>query len=120
MSLVKKFRKNLSATLGYNSRVGFSLAALALVAGCAVGPDYKRPEATTIPASYTGAAASYAGATNGWKVAEPQGQLSKGNWWGIFCDAELNELENQTAAANQQLKIAVARFDETRAQLDAT
>jgi len=89
------------------------LVALALVAGCAVGLDYKRPEATTIPASY-------AGATNGWKVAEPQGQLPKGNWWEIFGDTELNELENQAAAANQQLKIAVARFDEARAQKDAT
>jgi multidrug efflux system outer membrane protein len=46
--------------------------ALAILAGCAVGPDYKRPAATTIPAAY-------AGATNGWKVAQPQGQLSKGN-----------------------------------------
>jgi len=86
---------------------------LALVAGCAVGPDYKRPEATTIPAAY-------AGATNGWKLAEPQGQLPKGQWWEIFGDTELNELENQAATANQQLKIALARFDEARAQMDAT
>jgi len=64
------------------------------------------PKPTTIPASYTGATASYAGATNGWKVAEPQGQLPKSNWWEIFGDAELNELENQAAAANQQLKAA--------------
>jgi multidrug efflux system outer membrane protein len=113
MSLVNNSRKFLSATLRCNSRLGFSLVALALVAGCAVGLDYKRPEATTIPASY-------AGATNGWKVAEPQGQLPKGNWWEIFGDTELNELENQAAAANQQLKIAVARFDEARAQKDAT
>ena len=119
MSLVNHSRTFLSARLGYNSRLGFSFAALAFVAGCAVGPDYKRPEATTIPASYTGATASYAGATNGWKVAEPQGQLPKGNWWEIFGDAELNELENQAATANQQPKIAVARFDEARAQKDA-
>src|SRR5260370_17578098 len=109
MSLVKNSRKVLSAKLGYNSPLGLSLVALALVAGCAVGLDYKRPEATTIPASYVGA-------TNGWKEAEPQGQLPKGNWWEIFGDAELNELENQAAAANQQLKIPVARFDEARAQ----
>ena len=93
--------------------LGISLVALALVAGCAVGPDYKRPEATTIPAAY-------AGATNGWKLAEPQGQLPKGQWWEIFGDTELNELENQAATANQQLKIALARFDEARAQMDAT
>ena len=120
MSLVKNSQTFLSARLRYNSRLGFSLVALALVAGCVVGPDYKRPEATTIPASYTGAPASYAGATNGWKVAEPQGQLPKGNWWEIFGDAELNELENQAATANQQLKAAFARFTEARAVMDAT
>jgi len=106
------FRKTLFSAL--------PLVALALVGGCAVGPDYKRPEATTIPASYTGATASYPGATNGWKVAEPQGQLPKGNWWEIFGDAELNELENQADAANQQLKAAFARFTEARAVMDAT
>ena len=117
---MKNSRTFLSGRQGYNSRLGFSLAALAFVGGCAVGPDYKRPEATTIPASYTGATASYAGAiTNGWKVAEPQGQLPKGDWWEIFGDAELNELENQAAAANQQLKAAFARFTEARAVMDA-
>src|SRR2546425_2911638 len=120
MSLVKNSQPFLSARRGYNSRLGFSLVALVLVAGCAVGPDYKRPEATTIPASYTGATASYAGATNGWKVAEPQAQIPKGNWWEIFGDAELNELESQASAANQQLKIAVARFAEARALMDVT
>jgi len=78
-----------------------------------VGPDYKRPEATTIPAAY-------AGATNGWKVAQPQAQFPKGNWWEIFADPELNALEAQASAANQQLKAAVARFTEARATMDIT
>src|SRR5205807_6607110 len=95
----------------------------ALLAGCAVGPDYKRPQATTIPAAYTGATnvvAADSDVTNGWKVAQPQAQISKGNWWEIFGDSELNELESQASAANQQLKVAVARFAEARAQMDAT
>jgi outer membrane protein, multidrug efflux system len=92
---------------------GLALAALAILAGCAVGPDYKRPEATTIPAVY-------AGATNGWKVAQPQGELPKGNWWEIFGDSELNALETEASAANQQLKAAVMRFAEARATMDAT
>jgi multidrug efflux system outer membrane protein len=97
---------------------GLSLAAMVLLAGCAVGPDYKRPEATTIPAAYS--SATNTGATNGWKIAQPQGQLPKGNWWKIFGDPELNDLEVQAAAANQQLKVAVARFAEARAQMDVT
>jgi len=102
---------------------GTSLATAALVAGCAVGPDYKRPPATTIPAAYTGATnvvATDAGVTNGWKVAEPQAQIPKGNWWEIFGDPELNELESQASAANQQLKVAVARLAEARAQMNIT
>jgi len=45
--LVKTFIKVLGA------RLGLSLTALALIVGCKVGPDYKRPDATTVPAAYT-------------------------------------------------------------------
>ncbi len=104
--------------------LSLSLTALAVVlAGCKVGPDYTRPEATTIPAAYTGATnlvATDAETTNGWKIAEPRAQIPKGNWWEIFGEAELNELENQASAANQQLKVAAARLAEARAQMDAT
>ena len=71
------------------------------LAGCAVGPDYHRPEATAIPATY-------AGATNGWKVAQPQAHLPKGSWWEMFGEGELNRLEVEAAVANQQLKAAIA------------
>ena len=99
------------------------LACLGFLAGCAVGPDYKRPEATTIPSAYAGVAnvgLTNVAATNGWKVAQPQAQIPKGNWWQIFHDPELNELESQASAANQELKVAVARFAEARAQMDVT
>src|SRR6266702_4697558 len=102
---------------------GLFFVALALLTGCAVGPDYKRPEATTIPAAYIGATnvvTTDTEATNGWKVAQPQAQLPKGNWWEVFGDAELNELEGQASVANQQFKIAVARLAEARAQMDVT
>src|SRR5882724_4082617 len=98
-------------------------ACVVLLAGCAVGPDYKRPVATRIPGAYTGATnalTTSVGATNGWKIATPQAQIPKGDWWGIFGDVELNELENQASASNQQLKVAVARLDEARAQMDVT
>src|SRR5476649_2216235 len=82
--------------------------------GCAVGPDYKRPVATaTTPGAY-------AGTTNEWKIAEPQASLPRGNWWEMFGDAELNRLETNAAAANQQLKAAVASFDQARALTDVS
>ena len=90
------------------------ISATMFLGGCiAVGPDYQRPEATRIPAAY-------AGATNGWKVAEPQAHLPKGNWWEIFGDPELNRLEVEAAAANQQLKAAFARLEQARAITDVT
>ena len=85
-----------------------------LVAGCAVGPDYKRPEATAIMPG------AYSGATNEWKVAEPQAGRPKGNWWEMFGDADLNRLEADAVVANQQLKGAIALFDQARALTDVT
>jgi multidrug efflux system outer membrane protein len=87
---------------------------ITFLTGCAVGPDYKRPEATaTMPAAY-------AAVTNGWKVAEPQAHLPKGKWWEVFGDEELNGLEARAATANQELKAAVASFDQARAIADVT
>jgi hypothetical protein len=86
--------------------------ALALLAGCAVGPDYHgSPAVATMPAAY-------AGATNEWKIAKPVADLPKGPWWEILGDAELNRLEAQAAEANQQLQLAVARFAQARASAD--
>src|SRR6185436_17940538 len=41
--------------------------------------------------------------------------VPKGNWWEVFGDAGLNELEAQALNANQELKAAVARVDQARA-----
>lgn len=104
-----------------NAALTILFGVLVLVTGCKVGPDYKRPEATAIPPTYTGATnVVTTDATNVWKVAEPQAQFPKGNWWEIFGDSELNGLEGQALAANQQLKVAVARLVEARAQMNIT
>ena len=83
---------------------------MTLLAGCAVGPDYRQPAATpTVLPAYTG-----------WKIAEPQADRPKGNWWEMFGDPELNRLETEAAAANQKLKAALAGFDLARASADIT
>lgn len=92
--------------------VFLSITGLALmIGGCAVGPDYIRPEATTIPPAY-------AGVSDEWKIAVPQAHLPKGNWWEAFGDPELNDLEDKAARANQDLKAAYARFNQARATVD--
>src|SRR3954462_2954506 len=96
----------------------FVLPAIAVgvvIAGCSVGPDYRRP------AAFAGTNAARAGfsevGTNAtqWKTAEPSAHLPKGAWWQIFADEELNRLENLATAGNQELAAAVARFQQARA-----
>lgn len=85
--------------------------ALVMLYGCALGPDYQRPEATTIPEAY-------AGPSGEWKIAVPQAHLRRGSWWEMFNDPELNRLETEAAAANQDIKAAAARFGQARAFAD--
>src|SRR5271156_2711924 len=74
------------------------------VAGCTIGPDYRKPE-TSSPTAYRFGGES--------KTAPV---LAK-DWWTIFGDPELNQHVEAALAANQDLASAVARFDESRALL---
>ena len=92
--------------------------ALAVIAGCSVGPDYKRPAALKsepVPNAYTVPAAT--NNLGDWKVAQPAAHLPRGAWWEIFDNSELNRLETLAAAENQGLAAAVARLQESRADL---
>ncbi len=110
------FGLRLSAFLrpsGFDLRV-FPFVAL-LLAGCAVGPNYQRPEVTgtnALPASFAGATATNAAA---WKPAQPSAHLPRGSWWEMFGDPELNHLEGLATTNNQQLAAALANFQQARA-----
>ena len=79
--------------------------AAALLAGCAAGPAYHRPEAAA-PAAFKEAA--------GWKAATPAEAAPRGPWWEAFGDPELNDLETRVATANQTLLQAEANYEEAR------
>jgi NodT family efflux transporter outer membrane factor (OMF) lipoprotein len=81
------------------------LAAL-LVPGCAVGPNYHRPA--------TPAAVDYK-EINGWKPSEPADALARGPWWSVFHDPTLDDLERQVDISNENIKAAVAAYDQSRA-----
>jgi NodT family efflux transporter outer membrane factor (OMF) lipoprotein len=87
-----------------------------LIAGCTVGPKYIKP---TVPmtATYKEEAPSSFKESGQWQPAQPGDQISRGNWWEIFGDPELNKLEEQVAGSNQTLKVAEARFREARAAI---
>jgi len=84
-----------------------SIITLAL-AGCAIGPNYKRPT-TDAPAHYK------AEALGSWKEGQPVDHVPKGEWWKIFGDETLNDLERRATGVNQELKAAVARVEQARA-----
>ena len=84
------------------------LAATILATGCAVGPKYKVPSVTAPPA--------YKEPAN-WKPAQPNEQQLGGNWWEVFQDPQLNTLEQQIDVSNQNLKAALAQYQQARAAL---
>jgi multidrug efflux system outer membrane protein len=78
-----------------------------------VGPNYHRPAVDAPPAWKEQP-------PEGWKNAAPRDDISKGNWWEVFGDRQLNDLEIQAVAANQTLKVAAERVIEARASALAT
>jgi outer membrane protein, multidrug efflux system len=99
-----------------NARFLIFAAGLAVLAGCAVGPDYHRPPALAsppMPAAFSGTTAP----TNlpGWKTAQPSANLPRGAGWQIFDSAELNGLECQATTNNQNLVAMAAQLDRARA-----
>lgn len=77
-----------------------------LLAGCAVGPDYKRPDAPM--------AAEFKPAP-GWKIAAPEDDLAKGEWWKIYKDPQLDALLAEVTPNNQNIAIYVARVRQVQA-----
>lgn len=81
-------------------------ALAALLAACAVGPDYVRP-ALPVPPSYK--------EDPDWKPASPGDTLPRDGWWKVFGDDELDALAVQVAGANQNVATAEANFRQSEA-----
>jgi NodT family efflux transporter outer membrane factor (OMF) lipoprotein len=94
------FSQTLSAAIG--------LAAAFLVFGCTVGPNYVRPPAD-VPVSYK--------ELGDWKPVQPSDQVTKGNWWEVYEDPQLNALEVQIDVSNENLKAEQEIFVQARAAI---
>ncbi len=81
-----------------------------------VGPRYARPSVPSTP-TYKEEVPDSFKESDQWRRANPADQASRGNWWEIFGDPELNKLEEPIAGFNQNLKVAEARFREARAAI---
>lgn len=84
--------------------VSAALVAIALLAGCAVGPDYTRPPVVA-PEAFRGQAAVEAAS------------LADLPWWEVFQDATLQNLIRQALGSNYAVQIAAARVEQARAQV---
>ena len=88
-------------------------AAAVLLVGCAVGPDYHRP-ALDMPPQYRDVAPAATGA------AGDAASVGDSGWWEVYPDTDLQALLTTALKNNYDVKIAVARIDEARAQLGST
>jgi multidrug efflux system outer membrane protein len=75
-----------------------------LLAGCVVGPNYKSPDAHP-PAAFRGGEGA------------PTNSLGDLPWWQLFQDPVLQELIRTALTNNYDLRLAVARVEESRALL---
>lgn len=72
---------------------------IVFLAGCALGPNYKRPQ-LDLPAQSS---------------EEDFSVFQKYQWWEMFEEEDLNKLELQALQYNQDLRQAIARVDAARA-----
>ncbi len=80
--------------------IGFSLV---ILAGCAVGPKYSRPQ-TYKPAAYT-------------QQAVRTDSITNMKWWDVYQDTVLQSLMRKSIKENLDLKMAIARVEQARAVL---
>jgi NodT family efflux transporter outer membrane factor (OMF) lipoprotein len=90
-------------------------AAAVLLAGCTVGPNFRRPEAK-LPTNWCASACQANEADQSRVTSQPV----TSTWWTSFNDPELLNLENAVAGANLDLKVASLRLAESRATRTVT
>ncbi|MHB8529320.1 MAG: efflux transporter outer membrane subunit [Caulobacteraceae bacterium] len=89
-----------------SSAVLAQAVAVVSLAGCLVGPNYRRPAVPT-PAAFKEA--------RGWALAIPSDAADRRDWWVVFGDPVLNDLEARVEVSNQNLAAAEAAYRQARA-----
>lgn len=87
-----------------------ALLAVTALSGCAVGPNYHRPEAPVAPKFKE---------AEGWTPSQPADGIDRGAWWSMFNDATLDQLERQVASSNQTVKQYEAAYRQAQAVTSA-
>jgi NodT family efflux transporter outer membrane factor (OMF) lipoprotein len=80
-----------------------------LMSGCNLAPHYDPPK--TQPAAVFKEAVPGGDAQDqGWKLAEPRDATMRTNWWEVYDDPQLNDLEARVAISNQTIAAAAASY----------
>jgi len=85
---------------------GGVLAVLTSLGGCSLAPAYA-PLVVPTPSTFR--------ETGPWTRAAPADQITRGRWWEVYGDTELDNLEGRIEISNPTLVEAVARYDQARA-----
>lgn len=95
-----------------NKRICLKLlpaACLLLLAGCAIGPDYVKPQ-MDIPAAFK--------EDGRWKTAQPADLAPRDGWWQVFGDQQLNRLVLQLNQQSPAIAQAEAQYRQARELLN--
>ncbi len=88
------------------ARLGACAATFLALAGCSLAPAYA-PPSLTLPMTYK--------EVGPWTPASPADTAPRGDWWTVYGDATLDELEKRIEDHNPDLALALARYDEAQA-----
>ena len=89
-----------------------SCAVMLLLAGCMMGPNYKRP-VVNVPATYRG---------GDQKATDTQSAASLGDekWWNVFADEQLQQLIRTALKQNFDVRVAATRVLQAQEQVTIT
>ena len=95
-------------------RVVTLLLTTAMLSACTAGPNYHRPPTagTTAPPGWK--------AAPGWQPAQPADDRPRSDWWAMFDDPVLSDLEARVPRANQDIAAAIAAYEQARALVRET
>src|SRR5579862_7579098 len=95
------------------------LALCATLAGCAVGPDYKQPEAPKTTAYAPGAKPVRTVVADGRAQQFVDGRRIAADWWRLFECPKLNAIVDDSIAHNANLEAAQATLKASQYTLRA-
>jgi NodT family efflux transporter outer membrane factor (OMF) lipoprotein len=89
-------------------RLVIALSLAVGAAACSLAPAYRTPDPVPPAAGYAALA--------DWQPAAPAETTARGSWWRVYANPALDGLELRLEPGNQDLRAAVARLQQARAQ----